>query len=375
MRRFLGLLVVAGLALAGLVAPAAGQTSVPPSAPTIDNFAPRCVDLNGSAEVVVGGRSSDSTVSVLLINPAGRTVNKGSINTSSGRYNGSPFAISPTTLAGNWEVRVSDSYGQVSAFIEVPCQAPTLDYSPSCFPVGFSGTVTMTGRHFVPFAAGYLYYDVGGSEAQSQIRLPSDGHGVFSAVFKVTPSNRPHPGQATDEAESLVADATWSPCPPSTTTTSTTAPTVTTTTAATTTTGREASTTTTRPGIPGIPTTTLPPSIELPPPTPGATLSVTPKVGPAGFVTGAVGTGFPPGPVELTWSPGIGKTMALAGPDGTFSVRALILPRDRLGPRALIATGGGVTAFDGFLVVPSSVQPSSGSQVAQITRIRRFLQR
>jgi hypothetical protein len=49
----------------------------------------------------------------------------------------------------------------------------------------------------------------------------------------------------------------------------------------------------------------------------------------------------------------------------------LVFPNDRIGPRALLATAGATTAFDAFLVVQSSVQPS-GQDVAQITRIRRF---
>jgi hypothetical protein len=88
-------------------------------------------------------------------------------------------------------------------------------------------------------------------------------------------------------------------------------------------------------------------------------------------VTGVTGTGFPPGPVVLVWSPGIGTTTTVAGPDGAIATRVLIFPGDRLGPRALVATGGAVTAFDAFLVVPSTVQPS-GQEVSQINRIRRF---
>ena len=134
-------------------------------------------------------------------------------------------------------------------------------------------------------------------------------------------------------------------------------------------------TTTTRPpvDIPGTPVT-VPPTIDLPPPTPGATLTVTPELGPAGFVTSAAGTGFPPGAVTLVWSPGIGSTTAIVGPDGTFAARVLVFPNDRLGPRALVAVAGGTSAYDAFLVVPSSVQPS-GQDVRQINRIRRFNQR
>jgi hypothetical protein len=362
-RRLAALAGVLGLALAALVLPAAAQT--PP--PTIDNFSPRCSALNGGPLVDVNGRSSARSVSMVLYAPSGSAVTKAAATPSSGFYSFS-FEFN-ASQAGSYEVRISDSGGSVSAYIEVPCQNPTLEYDPPCFPVGYDGAVTMTARHFVPYAAGYMTYDVNGSETQSLIRIPVDGRGVFSATFKVRPSNRPHPGEGTDANRGLVARATWAACPPGATTT---APTTTTSTTAPPADDVPIPTTTTRPTVPGsIPTTTLPPTIEIPPPTPGATLVVTPPLGPTGFVTGAVGTGFPPGPVELTWSGGIGTTMTIAGPDGTFSTRVLVLPGDRLGPRALVATGGGTSTFAAFLVVPSTVQPS-GDRVAQINRIRRF---
>ena len=88
----------------------------------------------------------------------------------------------------------------------------------------------------------------------------------------------------------------------------------------------------------------------------------------------AEGTGFPPGAVSLSWEPGIGGSAATAGPDGTFRVPVLVMPRDRTGPRRLLATGvGGATASADFLVVPSTVQPS-GDDVTQI-RNRRLLHR
>jgi hypothetical protein len=103
---------------------------------------------------------------------------------------------------------------------------------------------------------------------------------------------------------------------------------------------------------------------------------VTPKVGPPGFVARATGTGFPAGPVQLVWAPGIGRTNVVAGPDGAFTTQVLLFPKDRLGPRILVATGAGaVSANAPFLVVPPTVEPSSGSDVAQITRTRRFSQR
>jgi hypothetical protein len=235
--------------------------------------------------------------------------------------------------------------------------------------------VTMTVRHFAPFGTGYMTYDVGGSETQQRIRIPADGHGVFSAVFNwkpPQPANRDHPGEGTDSNRTLVAAATWSPCPPpsATTTTSTTEPPVSSTTAPPVTISVPTSGTT----VPVKSTTTT--SIVIPPITPGATLTVTPMVGPPGFVARATGTGFPAGPVQLVWTPGIGRTPVVAGPDGAFTTQVLVFPKDRLGPRTLLATGGGgVSANAAFLVVPPTVEPSSGSDVNLITRTRRFSQR
>jgi hypothetical protein len=112
----------------------------------------------------------------------------------------------------------------------------------------------------------------------------------------------------------------------------------------------------------------------IPPPTPGATLAVKPSLGTPGFVALVTGTGFAPGPVQLTWAPGIGSFAATAGPDGTFTAQVLVFPHDRLGPRTLVATGGAVTATAPFLVVPNTVHPS-GKDVTQITRLRSFNQR
>jgi hypothetical protein len=373
-RRLLALVAFAGVAVACLVLPGPGPAAAQ-TALAIDNFSPRCANVEAGTTVSVNGRSSARSVSAVVYSPSGAALTKGSAVPSSGSYT-ITMSFTPG-VAGLYEVRVNDSAGgQLSAYLEVPCQAPTLEYNPACFPVGYSGTVTMTGRHFVPYGTGYFTYDVGGSETQSQIRIPVDNRGVVSATFKVTPANRSHPGEVYDANRSLVATASWAPCPPGTTT-STTSVVIDTTTTAPPDTVPDA-TTTTRPGVPGATTTTsttLPPSIDVPPPTPGATLTISPRIGPTGFVTGARGTGFPPGPVELHWSPGLGSTTTIAGPDGTFSVRVLVFPKDQLGPRALIATGGATTAYDGFLVVQSSVQPSSGRDVAQITRSRRFTQR
>ena len=133
---------------------------------------------------------------------------------------------------------------------------------------------------------------------------------------------------------------------------------------------------TTGPTVPDSTSTTrtTAPPVSVPPTTPGLTVTVTPGIGPPGFVAVARGTGFPPGPVALAWAPGIGTFAAVAGPDGVFETQVLVFPRDRVGVRSIVATSGTVSGSAFFLVVPSSIQPS-GSDVTQINRTRRFLQR
>lgn len=120
--------------------------------------------------------------------------------------------------------------------------------------------------------------------------------------------------------------------------------------------------------LPDVPTAT---TIVIPPTTPGATLSVSPPIGVPGFVTVARGSGFSPGPAELSWLPGQGLTQVEVGTDGSFVVQVLIMPNDRLGRRTLVATGQATTATTEFLVVARSVKPS-GTDVTQINRSRRY---
>ena len=372
MRRPLALVVVGALALAGIALPASAQSATV----TIDTLTPKCAD-GGTVSVFASGQSSSSQVLVRVFNPSGSQVGTETVF-ADGRWGTSQLSFA-VGAPGEYEVRATNfntpSPGTASAYIQVPCAAPTLEYNPTCFPVGYSGRVTMLGRNFRPFEANHrVEYDRGGSEAQNLVAT-ADSHGVVRGVFIVTPSNRAHPGRISDANGGLIANGTWNVCPPVTTTTSssTTTPSSTTLTTAPPDDTVPEETTTTRPPVdlPGTPVT-VPPTIDLPPPTAGATLTVTPELGPAGFVTGAMGTGFVPGgTVTLTWSPGIGTATAVVAPDGTFTARMLVFPNDRLGPRALVAVGGDKTAFDAFLVVQSSVQPS-GQDVSQINRIRRF---
>lgn len=98
------------------------------------------------------------------------------------------------------------------------------------------------------------------------------------------------------------------------------------------------------------------------------TLVCEPPLGPPGFVTTAVGTGFPANvPVTLAWRPGIGGTATVSDAAGGFRVPMLILHHDVLGPRELVATvaapGGSIlargpdTVVAPFLVVPATLGP------------------
>lgn len=362
-RRLVALVAILGVAVAGLVLPAAAQTA--PSI-SITNMSPRCIDEGG--EGFVSGATNQTAVRLQVFSPTGKVVDSSTTTSSQGGYS-IGFGFAPSEL-GEHEARVTagnfDRSGtfiattaQASVYIQVPCRAPTLEFDPTCSTPSTT-QVRMTGRLFHPLSRGYFDLDLDGDDA---IRLPIDNRGTYSALITTTASSSNRTGRAYDLNQNT-AQATWPVCPPTpTTTTTTTAVIGSTTTAAP---------TTTQPTVIGsTTTTTLPPTIEIPPPTPGATLVLDPPLGPTGFVTGVRGTGFPPGPVELTWSGGIGTTMTIAGLDGTFSARVLVLPRDRLGPRALVATGGGTSTYAAFLVLPSTVKPS-GSDVTSINRIRRF---
>ena len=90
------------------------------------------------------------------------------------------------------------------------------------------------------------------------------------------------------------------------------------------------------------------------------TLAVDPPIGPPGFVTHALGANFPPGAtVRLRWDFGLSARpdTVVVRPDGTFRTQVLILPKDPLGVRTLVAervtgpTFGAVRAGEPFLVV------------------------
>lgn len=95
-------------------------------------------------------------------------------------------------------------------------------------------------------------------------------------------------------------------------------------------------------------------------------LTVVPGSGPPGLVVIATGTGFPPNaPVDLRWSVGITATPlvpVVSDATGSFTAQVLILPRDRVGRRNLLAVASvpGLTVDPvgaRFLVVTSTAGP------------------
>lgn len=374
MRRVLALTALAGLCLAGLVQPAAGQTATPPR---ITAIRPACAPLNQRLTVAVSGTSDFGDFGALAVYGVdGKQIGEGSWSYRDENREWSGTVAFLPAVNGYYRIQANGRQeSSNNVFFSAPCRNPRVTLSPTCSTPGRSQTLTVSAFDFAPNDTGEVYYDWDGkSGGQSRIRIRIDSNGNFStsassgqAPFTVTPPNRAVPIHVNDQRGNVV-DVPWSPCPAETS--PTTSPS---TTERPTTPGSVPTTTSTTLEVvdPPGPSVTVPPAVELPPETPGAMLIVSPKLGPTGFVTGAAGTGFPPGPVELAWEPGIGRTTTVVGPDGRFSVRVLVLPNDRIGSRALVATAGGTTAFDTFLVVPSTVQPS-GQDVAQINRIRRF---
>lgn len=187
-----------------------------------------------------------------------------------------------------------------------------------CAPAGTPFTVTVEGRGWDPDRAGYvgLYRD--GSLVQDRlIRIPVDESGTWSVSgwkFDGQPAGDTYEWRLDDGSKRGITLPWTIPCPAlATTTTTTTVTTVTTVV-------EEGTTTTTR--VPAI----------------GAAVTVEPELGPPGFVPQVRGTGFPPGPVVVRWEGGVGSAMVTAGGDGTFALGLLVMPNDRIGPRAVVAT-------------------------------------
>lgn len=253
---------------------------------------------------------------------------------------GGGFRVAVTMLArpvGYHTFRAEDGANKVAiaAFL-VPC--PSISVEPGCGPTGAlpdTYSLTVKGSSFPPLQAedpSIVDLKFGGTAAGEEVYVDPDG--VFSTT--ITPGRHAagtYRVEATDRRDRFLATAPFVvPC--STETTATTAPEVTV-------------------------TTTPPPP---PPPTgPAPACSLVPAVGPPGFVTEAACSGFPAGSTAvLRWAPGLGTTTVGVAADGTFRVPVLILPRDVLGPREIVAEAGGVSARAPFLVVPPTVSPSGG---------------
>ena len=247
---------------------------------------------------------------------------------------------------------ITRTFRSLLVTLDPPCRKPV------------AARLLVTAQGFTPQSYGYVYFDYpSGPELDSVQRIPT-GDGTFRAPFDTNASGRAVTIFVRD-LDGPNQTLTWPACPPDATTTSTT------------TVVDETTTSTTRPLIGSTTTTstTIPTIVSIPPPTPGASLVLTPSVGPGGFVATARGSGFPADqPVTLGWSPGLGIFQVTASATGEFTLPALIMNRDIIGPRTLVATSGTTSASAAFLVVQSTVQPS-GKDVAQISRIRRFLSR
>ncbi|MEV6342336.1 hypothetical protein [Actinoplanes sp. NPDC051851] len=90
-------------------------------------------------------------------------------------------------------------------------------------------------------------------------------------------------------------------------------------------------------------------------------IEVTPEVGPPGFVTSVRGFDFPPGvKVRLAWDTGVTVAANPAVPDakGRFDAQLLVIWKDELGARRVLATGSGFSPAEAdFFVVQPAQQP------------------
>jgi Tol biopolymer transport system component len=101
----------------------------------------------------------------------------------------------------------------------------------------------------------------------------------------------------------------------------------------------------------------------------GASITITPAVGPPGIVAIVTGAGFTPKQkVSLAWKPGITPvplSAVFADAKGAFRAQVLVLPNDVLGPRSLFASSPGnvpgtPSAAAPFLVEPHTAGPPVG---------------
>jgi hypothetical protein len=214
-------------------------------------------------------------------------------------------------------------------------QPPSITVNPSCTDQRPLRTrITVTGRNFPPDFDVRAVFDSGRAD-QDMGRTVTANDGGFAISDLVTARLDPDPAVGgyrirvdLIQAEESLSTLFRVPCPrPPRTTTTTTPPGTTT-------------------------TTTEPPQVFT------ATLTITPSVGPPGFVATATGAGWPAGPVTIGTSGGGQPITAMAGADGSFRTSVLVFPGSSLGQLGVQGTGaGGVTASGTFLVVPRGVEP------------------
>ena len=196
---------------------------------------------------------------------------------------------------------------------------PSLKKAAAAIPASQNGTITVKGDNFNPFSAVLLTFDAGPGGRPQNFEASTDGFGHFERDIVIKePQEGVHLVRA-DDFRRREADTTYQvPC--------------------------------------------LMPSVALDPP-----------IGPPGFVSRVVGTGFPPDTdvVVANWmSPDLASPLCKSvrtDKNGAFECPVLILYHDILGPRMLQAivpnpngpnAGAAIEADAPFLVTPGRSQPS-----------------
>src|SRR5207253_2987088 len=204
-----------------------------------------------------------------------------------------------------------------------PRTTPEPATTPTASPLSETGTTTITGENFNPFSAVLITFDAGPGGLPESFEAQTDVFGHFSRTIQVVePLEGVHLIRADDFRQREADDTTYQiPC--------------------------------------------YQPSLALNPP-----------IGPPGFVTYAVGRGFPRNsPIAfLNWDGGVLRSPLPKGiktdDAGSFQIPVLVLYHDLLGPRMLRAivpndqgdgAGVAIEADAPFLVTPGRSQPSDFS--------------
>lgn len=236
------------------------------------------------------------------------------------------ISVSPTCFQPSAGSAVTSNDFRVPFPLTTPKPSPTPRPTPTPTPPPLSaqrehGTVTVVGENFNPLSEVLITFDAGsGSKLAQSFPSPTDAFGHFSATLDVAePEDGLHLIRADDFRQREADFANYRiPC--------------------------------------------YQPSLALQPP-----------IGPPGFVTLAVGTGFPPNSAIsfLNWDGRLPSPLPAGlktDGNGAFQVPVLVLYHDQLGPRYLIAavandqgSGSGassITTRAPFLVTPGRSQPS-----------------